>query len=95
MIVLFFYLSKHVIIILLIGGDMDYIITATCHFGVEAVLKREIINLGLDIISVTDGRIEFKGNATDISQLILLKNFMKLCINMSGQIYWSRMLILL
>ncbi len=66
MIVLFFYLSKHVIIILLIGGDMDYIITATCHFGVEAVLKREIINLGLDIISVTDGRIEFKGNATDI-----------------------------
>lgn len=45
---------------------MKYTITATCHFGVEAVLKREIINLGCEILSVTDGRIEFEGDAADI-----------------------------
>lgn len=40
--------------------------TATCHFGVEAVLKRELINLGLEIKEVTDGHIVFYCNAADI-----------------------------
>ena len=33
-----------------------------CHFGVESVLKREIIDLGYEIERVEDGRITFSGN---------------------------------
>jgi putative N6-adenine-specific DNA methylase len=33
-----------------------------CHFGCEAVLKREIIDLGYDISKVEDGRVSFWGD---------------------------------
>ena len=36
---------------------------APCHFGLEAVLKREIIDLGYEISSVEDGRVTFYGDA--------------------------------
>ncbi|MBO4456583.1 MAG: class I SAM-dependent RNA methyltransferase [Butyrivibrio sp.] len=36
---------------------------APCHFGLEAVLKKEIIDLGYDITEVSDGRISFAGDA--------------------------------
>ncbi len=36
---------------------------APCHFGMEAVLKREIIGLGYEIVSVADGRVSFLGDA--------------------------------
>lgn len=36
---------------------------APCHFGLEAVLKREILELGYEIIRVEDGRILFEGDA--------------------------------
>lgn len=35
---------------------------APCHFGMEAVLKREITDLGYDIASVEDGRVTFIGD---------------------------------
>lgn len=35
---------------------------APCHFGLEAVLKREIIDLGYDIAEVEDGRATFYGD---------------------------------
>ena len=35
---------------------------APCHFGLEAVLKREIIDLGYDIVEVEDGRVTFYGD---------------------------------
>ena len=35
---------------------------APCHFGMEAVLKREIIDLGYDITEVADGRVTFWGD---------------------------------
>lgn len=35
---------------------------APCHFGMEAVLKKEIIDLGYDITEVEDGRITFYGD---------------------------------
>lgn len=35
---------------------------APCHFGLEAVLKREITDLGYEIASVEDGRITFYGD---------------------------------
>ncbi|MCR5293673.1 MAG: class I SAM-dependent RNA methyltransferase [Lachnospiraceae bacterium] len=33
-----------------------------CHFGLEAVLKREIQDLGFQIVSVDDGRVVFSGD---------------------------------
>ncbi|MFI3238059.1 MAG: class I SAM-dependent RNA methyltransferase [Lachnospiraceae bacterium] len=33
-----------------------------CHFGMEAVLKNEIIDLGYDVTDVTDGRVTFEGD---------------------------------
>lgn len=36
---------------------------APCHFGLEAVLKREITDLGYKIVSVEDGRVTFEGDA--------------------------------
>lgn len=42
---------------------MEYIkLIAPCHFGLESVLKREILDLGYDIDSVTDGRVTFLGD---------------------------------
>ncbi len=35
---------------------------APCHFGMEAILKREIIDLGYDITEVSDGRVTFFGD---------------------------------
>jgi len=39
-----------------------YEIIVPCHFGVEAVLKNEIIELGYEIASVEDGRVSFYGD---------------------------------
>ncbi|MCR5206057.1 MAG: class I SAM-dependent RNA methyltransferase [Lachnospiraceae bacterium] len=41
---------------------MDYEFIAPCHFGLEAVLKREILALGLEIVKVEDGKVTFKGD---------------------------------
>lgn len=41
--------------------EMEFI--APCHFGLEAVLKREITDLGYEIVSVEDGRVTFRGDA--------------------------------
>lgn len=35
---------------------------APCHFGMEAVLKREIYDLGYEITKVEDGRVTFEGD---------------------------------
>lgn len=35
---------------------------APCHFGMEAILKREITDLGYDITTVEDGRVTFIGD---------------------------------
>lgn len=39
---------------------------APCHFGLEAVLKREIYDLGYEIASVEDGRVSFYGDVEAI-----------------------------
>ncbi len=39
---------------------------APCHFGLEAVLKKEIYDLGYEIIKVEDGRVTFEGDAEAI-----------------------------
>ena len=40
----------------------QYELIAPCHFGLEAVLKREIIDLGYEISSVEDGKVTFIGD---------------------------------
>jgi len=40
---------------------------APCHFGLEAVLKREIQDLGYEISLVEDGRVTFWGDAEAIA----------------------------
>ena len=45
-----------------------YELIAPCHFGLEAVLKKEIIDLGYDITSVEDGRITFFGDEEAVSR---------------------------
>lgn len=39
-----------------------YELIAPCHFGLEAVLKKEIIDLGYDVLLVEDGRVTFLGD---------------------------------
>lgn len=43
-----------------------YELMAPCHFGLEAVLKREITDLGYEIARVEDGRITFYGDEAAI-----------------------------
>ena len=46
---------------------MKYIeLIAPCHFGLESVLKREILDLGYEISKVEDGRVTFLGDAEAI-----------------------------
>ncbi|MCI8297229.1 MAG: class I SAM-dependent RNA methyltransferase [Lachnospiraceae bacterium] len=39
-----------------------YELLAPCHFGLEAVLKKEILELGYEIAQVEDGRVTFIGD---------------------------------
>ncbi|MCM1283107.1 MAG: class I SAM-dependent RNA methyltransferase [Muribaculaceae bacterium] len=41
-------------------------LVAPCHFGLEAVTKREIYDLGYEITRVEDGRVTFAGDAEAI-----------------------------
>ena len=43
-----------------------YEFIAPCHFGLEAVLKKEILRLGYEIIKVEDGKITFTGDSDAI-----------------------------
>ena len=36
---------------------------APCHFGMEAVLKREILDLGYEITKVEDGKVTVEADA--------------------------------
>ncbi len=43
-----------------------YELIAPCHFGLEAVLKKEILDLGYEISRVEDGKVTFLGDAEAI-----------------------------
>lgn len=45
---------------------MDLI--APCHFGLEAVVKREILDLGYEISKVEDGKVTFEGDAEAVAR---------------------------
>ena len=60
-------------------------ITAPCHFGMEAVLKREIYDLGYDIDEVDNGRVTFTGDDEAIARAnIGLRTTERILIN-AGQ----------
>ena len=40
----------------------QYEFISPCHFGLEAVLKREITGLGMELVQVEDGRVLFAGD---------------------------------
>ena len=44
-----------------------YELIAPCHFGLESVMKREILDLGYEISSVEDGKVTFLGDAQAIA----------------------------
>lgn len=46
----------------------QYEFIAPCHFGMEAVLKREITNLGYRITNVDNGKVTFEGDAAAIAR---------------------------
>ncbi|MDD3416522.1 MAG: class I SAM-dependent RNA methyltransferase [Lachnospiraceae bacterium] len=41
---------------------------APCHFGLEAVLKKEIMDLGYDVSLVEDGRVTFLGDEDGVAR---------------------------
>lgn len=43
-------------------GARRFELIVPCHFGMEAVLKREIDELGYDVTETTDGRVTFLGD---------------------------------
>lgn len=43
-----------------------YTLVAPCHFGLEAVLKKEILDLGYEITKVEDGKVSFLADADGI-----------------------------
>ena len=47
---------------------------APCHFGLEAVCKREIMNLGYDVVKVEDGKVTFTG---DMEALVRANIFLR------------------
>lgn len=44
-----------------------YELIAPCHFGLEAMMKREILDLGYEITQVEDGKVTFEGDAEAIA----------------------------
>ena len=43
-----------------------YELIAPCHFGMEAICKKEILDLGYEVSKVEDGRVSFTGDAEAI-----------------------------
>ena len=48
------------------NNTFEYVVP--CHFGMEAVLKREIMALGYEIVNVADGRVTFRGDEKAIAR---------------------------
>ena len=76
-----------------------YELIAPCHFGLEAVLKREIYDLGYEIVSVENGKVTFTGDAEAIcraninlrtAERVLLQNFLIMLQNCRGKNLYRR-----
>ena len=62
-----------------------YELMAPCHFGLEAVLKKEIYDLGYEILKVEDGRVTFEGDAEAICRSnIFLRTTERILLKVGG-----------
>ena len=61
---------------------------APCHFGLEAVLKREILDLGYEISKVEDGKVTFWGDAQAVADANVFIREPKIC---PGKITFQKM----
>lgn len=62
-----------------------YELIAPCHFGLESILKREITDLGYDVIKVEDGRVTFIGDGEAICRAnIFLRTAERILIKVGG-----------
>jgi putative N6-adenine-specific DNA methylase len=60
-------------------------LSAPCHFGTETVLKREIYDLGYDIIKVEDGKVTFAGDAEAICRAnVFLRTTERVLLNVGN-----------
>lgn len=60
-------------------------IVVPCHFGLESVLKKEILDLGYDITEVVDGRVTFFGDADAVCRAnICLRTAERVLIKVGG-----------
>ncbi|MBP5589735.1 MAG: class I SAM-dependent RNA methyltransferase [Bacteroidales bacterium] len=60
-----------------------YEFIAPCHFGMEAVLKKEIYDLGYEVTKVQDGRVYFEGDTEAIAYSnVFLRTADRVMINM-------------
>ncbi len=58
---------------------------APCHFGLEAVLKKEITEIGYEIIRVEDGRVTFSGDEEAVCRAnIFLRSAERILIKMGS-----------
>ncbi|MFA5479529.1 MAG: class I SAM-dependent RNA methyltransferase [Candidatus Muiribacteriota bacterium] len=58
-------------------------LTATCAFGIESILKRELKELGFEQTAGMDGRIDFEGSLSDIAKTnINLRTAERVYVNM-------------
>ena len=58
---------------------------APCHFGLEAVLKREIRNIGYEISRVDDGRVTFWGDLEAVAYAnVFLRTAERVLLKISG-----------
>ena len=65
-----------------------YELIAPCHFGVEAMLKREIIDLGYDVTLVEDGRVTFIGDEEAICRAnIFLRTAERILVKAGSETY--------
>ena len=61
-----------------------YRITAPCHFGMEAVLKREIYDLGYEIEKTDNGKVTFLGDPEAVVRAnIFLSSTERILINVA------------
>ena len=58
---------------------------APCHFGLESVLKREVEQLGYEIVQVEDGRVTFRGGAEAVCRANIFFVDCGACIDESRQ----------
>ena len=59
-----------------------YEMISPCHFGLESVLKRELLDLGIEVTSVEDGKVHFRGTEQDICRAnIFLRTAERVLVN--------------